>query len=663
MQIPRRLLRASIVLSFVGVAALQAWPLPLHLSDRLTGNPGGDTGVYVWNTWVFRHELIDRRTSPFQTDSILPLPGPADLSLHNYTVFADVVALPLQPWLGVVASFNVVYLINVALAGLGMILLARRFRGAVAVGTAEAWLAGLLFACSPFLVARSTAHFSLAAAAPLPFFVLCFDRLWSERRVRDAVLTGASMAWAAFSDPYYAIYCVILGLIVMAGRTLTVVSSGRTTSPPPITRAIDIVMVAVAAIVGGLHLSGYSTVHVGGVSVSVRSLYTPMLLLTTLASIRVWLTLRPRVDWTVPASPGRLLGMGLLAASIAAVLMGPELYAMAMRVAEGRMVTAPVLWRSSAPGLDLLAFLVPNPNHPLAPSAIVEWISSEPGHFEENVASIPWVALIVIAVAWRRAGSGAFRFWAAVAIGTASLALGPFLRVAGVETYVPTPWAFLRYVPLIGEARMPPRFAVIVVMAVAMLFATALTVLGRRYPTPQRRRLLAVVGILLAFELLPAPRELYSAEIPSIYDIVARDPRQVRLLELPFGIRDGLSSLGDFSASSQFFQTRHGKALIGGYLSRVSQPRKEFYLQHPYVLALIRKSEGHALSTRERDAAAAAAADFVRSAQLGYVVIDTGRVTPALQQFAVDTLKLRQVGEDGFRRLYVPGLADQTPDR
>jgi hypothetical protein len=382
MQRPRRLIRALIVLSFVGVAALQAWPLPLHLSDRLTGNPGGDTGVYVWNTWVFRHELLDRGTSPFRTDSILPLPGPADLSLHNYTVFSDLLALPLQPWLGVVAAFNVVYLINVALAGVGMFLLARRFRGAVPVGTAEAWLAGLLFACSPFLVARSTAHFSLAAAAPLPFFVLYFDRLWSERRVRDAVMTGASMAWAAYSDPYYAIYCVMLGLIVIAGRTLDVVPSVPALHRHPAARTIDVVMIGVAMLVGGLHLSGRSTIEVGALSVSVRSLYTPVLLLTVLGAVRLWLTVRPRVIWTMPDAPGRLLVLGGLASIVAAVMVGPELYAMTVRLAEGRMVTAPVLWRSSAPGLDLVSFLVPNPNHPLVPSSIVEWVSSEPGHYE-----------------------------------------------------------------------------------------------------------------------------------------------------------------------------------------------------------------------------------------------------------------------------------------
>src|SRR5690348_14603029 len=212
MQGLRPRLAAAILVSYVAVALAQAWPLPLHLSTALTGSPSGDTGVYVWNTWVFRHELVNDRHDPFRTETILPLDGPTDLSLHNYTVFADLVALPLRLGLGVVATFNVIYLLNTALAGIGMFLLARRVTGR----TVESWLAGVLFACSPFLVARGTAHFSLAAAAPLPFFACWFDRAWESRRVRDACIAGAMVAWAAFSDPYYAVYCAMLAVVIAA---------------------------------------------------------------------------------------------------------------------------------------------------------------------------------------------------------------------------------------------------------------------------------------------------------------------------------------------------------------------------------------------------------------------------------------------------------------
>ena len=189
-------LQAWVVASYLVVAVAQAWPLALHLSTHLTGPPGGDTGVYVWNIWVFRHE-VENGHLPLSTDAILPLAGRRDLSLHNYTVFADVLAFPLLSLFNVITAFNLVYIVNAALAGWGMFLLARRVTGR----TAEAWIAGFLFACSPFLVARSTAHFSLAAAAPLPFFLYWLDRAWESLRLRDAALVGLMAAWAAYSDP------------------------------------------------------------------------------------------------------------------------------------------------------------------------------------------------------------------------------------------------------------------------------------------------------------------------------------------------------------------------------------------------------------------------------------------------------------------------------
>ncbi len=72
--------------------------------------------------------------------------------------------------------------------------------------------------------------------------------------------------------------------------------------------------------------------------------------------------------------------------------------------ASDQLVSVPVLWRSSAPGVDLLAFLIPNPNHPFAPSFVRNWLAGQPGGFDENVASLSYVAIGVLVVAWRRAG-------------------------------------------------------------------------------------------------------------------------------------------------------------------------------------------------------------------------------------------------------------------
>src|SRR5687767_4250378 len=159
---------ARAILLYTVVTVAFTWPLPAQLSTHLTGPLDSDTAVYVWNQWVFRHELVENRSLPYFTGKIFSLTPRANLSLHNYTTFANLLALPLMPWLGVVATFNVVFLLLTVLTAYAMFLLARDL---TRHSEAEAWLAGLVFAWCPVLVTRGGGHFSLVAAAPLPIFL------------------------------------------------------------------------------------------------------------------------------------------------------------------------------------------------------------------------------------------------------------------------------------------------------------------------------------------------------------------------------------------------------------------------------------------------------------------------------------------------------------
>src|SRR5919106_4099532 len=95
----------AALVGYLFVAVLFAWPLPLHIGTRVPGTVGGDTGVYIWNLWVFRHEILQGHF-PFFTVQILSVTPPVPLTLHNYTTFANIVAFPLLPLIGTVATFN-----------------------------------------------------------------------------------------------------------------------------------------------------------------------------------------------------------------------------------------------------------------------------------------------------------------------------------------------------------------------------------------------------------------------------------------------------------------------------------------------------------------------------------------------------------------------------
>jgi hypothetical protein len=232
----------------------------------------------------------------------------------------------------------------------------------------------------------------------------------------------------------------------------------------------------------------------------------------------------------------------------------------------------------------------------------------------------------------------------------ALLALGPFIRVAARQTFVPTPWAILRYVPVVGAARMPTRMTVMVMFGVAMLLAFAVRELRGR---SRRGTLFAgTIGVLLVLELLPAPRALHSADVPAAYKVVGADPQPLRVMTLPFGLRDGLSSRGNFSAAYQYFQTVHEKPLVGGYLSRLPRRGLATYRSNPVMRVLMRLSEGTRVEPELMEEALEKGQEAMESVQLGWVVVDSHRAAPELREFAIRAFQLTPVLSDGGYELY-----------
>jgi hypothetical protein len=230
--------RLAALVGYVLLALAFTWPLLLHLDTHLTGPIGGDTGVYVWNQWLFRHEVLNQHL-PLFTREIFSFTRPANLSLHNYTIFQDLLALPLLGTLGIVTTFNVVYLLMIVITGYATFRLVCH----VTQRPLEAWLAGALFSWSPYLATRGTGHFSLVAAAPLPVFVLLLLKCDERPSVRNAVALGATVCWAATTDPYYAVYCVMLACVFVAVQAIRF---ARDPLRCPVPRTIDVLLASVA---------------------------------------------------------------------------------------------------------------------------------------------------------------------------------------------------------------------------------------------------------------------------------------------------------------------------------------------------------------------------------------------------------------------------------
>jgi hypothetical protein len=639
-------LHAVALFGYVSVAVLFVWPLPLHVGEALLGAPGGDTGVYVWNLWVFRHEIVETGRLPFLTDAILSATPSVPLTLHNYTTAANLVAFPLLPRFGTVATFNALTVGSSVLSAYVMFLFLR-----VRVGdTAAAWLGGLLYGFSPFMTARQMAHFSLVQAAALPAFALLLYRLQIDApTVRRSLAAGAIVAWAFLSDPYYAVYCALMAVFLI-GWEAVVLERHEGSAPLALRAGLDLTIMVLAGLVVAMILRGGGRMDLFGLRVSMVRLYTPVLLLTILVLVRTWIALRPRISWRSQRMR-RLVPVGLVAGVTCVALLAPVLSAMTRHMGEGQWISPPVWWRSSAPGVDLLAFFVPNPVGTFLGGAASGWLARMPDGLVENVAAIPWTVLVTIAIAVVYAGVRLPVYWSVFTALAALLALGPFVHVAGVNTYIPTPWALLRYLPVIGAARMPTRLTILVMLGVAVLLACALKGLRARSGRPWVPTLL--VGALMLVELFPAPRTLHPVRVPGFYSTLAADPRSVHVMHLPIGLRDGLSSTGDFSAHAQFLQTFHGKPLVGGYLSRLPRREVQRYRQIPLLSVLLDLSEGAEISAARRAVAMDQAHETAIRLKIGYVIVDTSRVSPELVAFARSALHLEHVETDGGQELYI----------
>jgi hypothetical protein len=248
---------------------------------------------------VFHQELTAGH-NPLVTEKILALTSRVDLTQHNYTAFLNLLALPFISALGIVTSFNVVFLlVSVlnALAAYGLI------RCATAATRFEAFLGGLVFAWAPAMVARTTGHFSLVAAAALPAFLWALVNAEKSRSTTDAVLVGLCMAWAALSDAYYGVYCLMIAVLYVCATLLRVTRVAR-----PARRAwvwpIDVLIVGLGGLIAGLVLGRGGEFTQLGIPVHVRSLHNPVLMLTALVTARLVIWWRPRVARATLVMPG-----------------------------------------------------------------------------------------------------------------------------------------------------------------------------------------------------------------------------------------------------------------------------------------------------------------------------------------------------------------------
>jgi hypothetical protein len=266
------------------------------------------------------------------------------------------------------------------------------------------------------------------------------------------------------------------------------------------------------------------------------------------------------------------LGAPGLAAAVLFFLVTMAPFALSWALDPGK---APIPRQASNWSANLAGFVVPRPEAtPLYGGLFSGWSARVAKGIggQEVFLGFPLLLLAVAGVARRPRGWTAIA--AGVALGFAVLSLGPTLKVGGLETGWPMPYAALMKVPPFEMGRTPVRCVLLAVFALAFPAAVGLAwardTVRRHGGTGAAACLVVVILAWTVAEVVsPAPQSRAYAPPAALGGLV---PGPV--VNVPISVFDG---------RAVFLQTFHGQPIATGFVSR----RTPAQLAHVRTLDLL----------------------------------------------------------------------------
>jgi hypothetical protein len=636
-----------VLILLAAMTAVWTWPLALHLRTHIPGIMG-DNVSFLWNLWWMRRVMASDGLQFFHSAFLLA-PFGVDLVNHPHTALQGVISATALSRLSLIAAENLYILVSVFLNAAVAYALAFD----ITRSSRASALTAVAFGSSPYVAAHLLGHFDLLSAWVIPAFALCLRRALAQRGRTAAIGCGVLLAIAAYTAYYHVVYLSLFALAYGAASVARMEVERRRPSQATfaIGRAALALLVLDGLVVLWALMSGGATAYIFDLRISIREIHNPLTLAWGL--VAVWLSTRWRVRLRVEGAsvqPRRALGLLLVALTAFVVCAAPVIVDATRLSLSGRYVSPVYFWRSAPRGVDLLAPLMGNPYHPLTGGA-ARRLYALAGL--DRIEAVGWLGIVPLALLLLHRGhwanhEEAYR-WKVVSAVFALWALGPFLTIAGSDTALPLPETFMRFVPIVSNARVPGRAMVVVYLALGVLMALRLSALNGRWKRPVVQRALV---ICLAMDYLGSPIPLTALDRPLVYERLGAIQDDGAVVEVPMGIGDGLSGIGDQDREMLYYATIHGHPVVGGFIGRMPPGVAESYMQMPIVGNLLRLSSGQPL----RDEPSPSTLPF------RYVVITGPATLPALTSYVQSRLSLELLAAADGRALYaVKGVRPLVP--
>jgi hypothetical protein len=192
---------APAVLATAAYAAAAIFVYHRVLFASTSSMPGCNCGDQAQEVWFLRWPLyaVSHGLNPFFS-TWMNYPKGVNLAINTSSPLLGLVSAPLQLTIGTVATFDVLLVVALATSSLAMCLALRRW---VRSWTA-AFLGGLLYGFSPYMIGQGGGHLFLVALFIPPIMLVVLDETVVVQRhgaVGDGILLGVLAALEYFISP------------------------------------------------------------------------------------------------------------------------------------------------------------------------------------------------------------------------------------------------------------------------------------------------------------------------------------------------------------------------------------------------------------------------------------------------------------------------------
>ncbi|GIK73863.1 MAG: hypothetical protein BroJett021_28510 [Chloroflexota bacterium] len=616
-----------VLTAYTILSILLSWPLIAQITTHVPGVPqwAFDESTFVWNIWYFKHALIDSLQSPLHSELIW-FPLGIDLILYTYNFYHVLAAMPLALAVNLPFANNITLLASTVLSGYGTWLLVSYLLKRLEIGdwrfgdrtaaTSQspisnlqspaflaAFVAGLVYAfASNRAVYAALGHYDMVTTQWIPFYALALLRIFdpklaAARQRHWAVLGGIFFALTGLAEMISALFLAMFTVIVVLVRVrdwrLGIRRLGEREK-------------------GGRGEGEIAIPAAQSPNHSIFNLQSPVsnLLLLGVVAFLVWSPALIPIVMTFFSADYDLQGWG-----------------------DALMLST-----------DLLGWFTATVFHPIFGGDVVRELrlvqqrAANPeltGFRDINTVFLGWMTLTLALVGavtfWRKV-----RIWVWTSLVFGVLTLGPLLQINGryrfdldgLETTAPLPFAVLHFIPIIKANRAPNRNSVLLMLGIAVLVGYGLYWLLERMRQGKltmnahwlRPALAGVLAFAIVFEHLALPLPLSDARVPAVYDTIAAEPGEFSIMQLPLGWRNSFGVLGPEKTLLQYYQTAHGKPMLGGNISRAPEFKMDYFERIPYFKALTEIQFGRPVAPEVIEAAAAQAEDLMYLYDTRYVL-------------------------------------------